>query len=82
MDEKKLTPENDLQELWELNGRVEAVEVYIKNYIEENFSSHVDGMVILSMLGKSTEGLPRGMHMLELEDDFDSDIEDLTTNEE
>lgn len=31
MDEKKLIPENDLQELWELNGRKCAVMEYIKN---------------------------------------------------
>lgn len=42
---ERLIPENDLQELWELNGRKYAVMEYIKN---EKFH---DVTVIYAMLG-------------------------------
>ena len=45
MDEKKIIPENDLQELWELNGRKYAVMEYIK------IANFHDVEVIYAMLG-------------------------------
>lgn len=45
MDEKKLTPENDLQELWELQGRVYAAMEYIKA------QTYPSRQVLIAMLG-------------------------------
>lgn len=45
MDEKKLTPENDMQELWELHGRVYAAMEYIKA------QTFPDRKVLVAMLG-------------------------------
>ena len=45
MDEKKLTPENDLQELWERAGRMYAAMTYMEN---EKFP---DVKIIYIMLG-------------------------------
>lgn len=49
-DSKALIPENDLQELWELTGRVEAVKAYILN---EKYS--LSKQLILRMLGENVE---------------------------
>lgn len=50
---RELTPENELQELWELNGRVKAVIAYLKA------DRYVDGERVLSMLtGGDDDGLP------------------------
>ncbi len=68
-------PENDMQELWELSGRVEAVEVYIKNYAQENYGGcYVDGRLILCMLGRPMEELQQ--RKTEVNTDFE--IEDFT----
>lgn len=53
-----LTSENDMQKLWEQNGRVEAVVAYINHCIDEEFISRVNGRLILRMLGKPVEELP------------------------
>lgn len=45
MDEKKLIPENDIQELWERTGRMYAAMDYIRN---EKFP---DAKIIYVMLG-------------------------------
>lgn len=50
---RELTPENELQELWELNGRVKAVIAYLKT------DKFVDAKQILAMLaGGDDDGLP------------------------
>lgn len=50
---RELTPENELQELWELNGRVKAVIAYLKT------DKFVDAEQILAMLaGGDDDGLP------------------------
>lgn len=56
---KKLIPENDMQELWELAGRVEAAVEYIKH------ANIKEKQLLLAMLGKGVEeneyqGLPEG----------------------
>lgn len=48
---ERLLPENDMQELWELNGRKYAVMEYIKN---EKFH---DVTVIYAMLGGDKKDL-------------------------
>ena len=45
-----LVPENDTQELWEMNGRVEAVKAYCKRHMAQDES--VDPAVILMMFGE------------------------------
>lgn len=45
MGKMTLTPENDLQELWEMNGRVKATVAYLKA------STYINSREILSMLG-------------------------------
>lgn len=45
MDENRLTPENDMQELWELHGRVYAAMEYIKA------QTYPDRKVMVAMLG-------------------------------
>ena len=48
-----MTPENELQELWELNGRVKAVIAYLKT------DKFVNAEQILAMLaGGDDDGLP------------------------
>ena len=47
-----LTPENDMQELWEMNGRVKAVIAYLKT------DTYIKPKEILSMLGVVDSGLP------------------------
>lgn len=49
---RELTPENELQELWELNGRVKATVAYLKA------STYINSREILSMLGGVNDGLP------------------------
>lgn len=50
---RELTPENELQELWELNGRVKAVIAYLKT------DKYVNAEQILAMLtGGVDDGLP------------------------
>ena len=49
---RELTPENELQELWELNGRVKAVIAYLKT------DTYIKAEEILSMLGGVDDGLP------------------------
>lgn len=51
---RELTPENELQELWELSGRVKAVIAYLKT------DKFVDTEQILAMLtgGGDDDGLP------------------------
>lgn len=50
---RELTPENELQELWELNGRVKAVIAYLKT------DKFVYAKQILAMLaGGDDDGLP------------------------
>lgn len=46
-----LTPENDLQELWEQNGRVKATIQYIKRY------NNLERELLLEMLGDPVEGI-------------------------
>lgn len=46
-----ILPENDTQELWELNGRVEAIKGACRHALAEGFSS-IDAMEILMMLGE------------------------------
>lgn len=41
-----LIPENDTQQLWELNGRVEALKAYVKH------NKYPDTEVMLEMLGE------------------------------
>ena len=49
---RELTPENELQELWELNGRVKAVIAYLKT------DKFVNSEQILAMLaGGDDDGL-------------------------
>lgn len=45
--EKSLTPENDLQELWELNGRVKAVLAWMA----EEDGIYIEKIVLAAMLG-------------------------------
>lgn len=45
MRDTNLTPENDMQELWELNGRVKAVIAYLKT------DTYAKPEEILAMLG-------------------------------
>lgn len=45
-----LVPENDTQELWEMNGRVEAVKAYCKKRMAHDES--VDPAAILMMFGE------------------------------
>lgn len=52
MEKMTLTPENDLQELWEMNGRVKAVIAYLKT------DTYIKPKEILSMLGVVDDGLP------------------------
>mgnify|MGYP005969422391 FL=1 len=52
MGKMTLTPENDLQELWEMNGRVKAVIAYLKT------DTYIKPKEILSMLGVVDDGLP------------------------
>ena len=49
-----LIPETDTQELWEQNGRIEALKVYIKH------TAYPDKEVMLQMLGDPLEscGIP------------------------
>lgn len=49
---RELTPENELQELWELNGRVKAVISYLKT------DTYIKPKEILAMLGGDDDGLP------------------------
>lgn len=49
MDEKKLMPENDMQELWELQGRVYAALEYIKA------QAYPNRKVLVAMLGGDPE---------------------------
>ena len=50
---RELTPENELQELWELNDRVKAVIAYLKT------DKFVNAEQILAMLtGGVDDGLP------------------------
>ena len=49
---RELTPENELQELWELNGRVKAVIAYLKT------DTYIKPKEILSMLGVVESGVP------------------------
>lgn len=49
---RELTLENELQELWELNGRVKAVIAYLKT------DTYIKPKEILSMLGVVDSGLP------------------------
>lgn len=52
MRDTNLTPENDMQELWEMNGRVKAVIAYLKT------DTYIKPKEILSMLGVVDDGLP------------------------
>lgn len=52
MGKMTLTPENDLQELWEMNGRVKATVAHLKA------STYISSREILSMLGGVDDGLP------------------------
>ena len=52
MGKMTLTPENDLQELWEMNGRVKATVAYLKA------STYINSREILSMLGVVESGVP------------------------
>lgn len=45
---KLLIPENDLQELWELNGRVKAVLAMAGN---DNYDGYTKNDVLAAMLG-------------------------------
>ena len=49
MRDTNLMPENDMQELWELNGRVKAVIAYLKT------DTYIKPEEILAMLG----GVPK-----------------------
>lgn len=49
MKEKKLLPENDMQELWELHGRVYATCEYVKSV------TYPEKDIILSMLGAAPD---------------------------
>jgi hypothetical protein len=49
MRDTNLTPENDMQELWELNGRVKAVVAYLKT------DTYIKPEEILVMLGDVPE---------------------------
>lgn len=51
-NDRELTPENELQELWELNGRVKATVAYLKA------ATYISSREILSMLGGVNDGLP------------------------
>ena len=50
---RELTPENELQELWELNGRVKAVIAYLKT------DTYIKPKEILSMIGLVETGVPK-----------------------
>lgn len=52
--EKKLIPENDMQELWELQGRVYSALEYIK------YETFLDRKVLTAMLGGDVKELRRG----------------------
>lgn len=52
MRDTNLTPENNLQELWEMNGRVKAVIAYLK------MDTYIKPKEILSMLGGVDDGVP------------------------
>lgn len=49
MRDTNLMPENDMQELWELSGRVKAVIAYLKT------DAYVKNEEILTMLGDAPE---------------------------
>lgn len=49
MRDTNLMPENDMQELWELNGRVKAVIAYLKT------DAYAQKEEILAMLGDVPE---------------------------
>ena len=51
VEKKELIPENDMQELWQLSGRVQAVVAVCKAETNRGFNS-VDASLILSILGK------------------------------
>lgn len=50
-NEKRLIPENDMQELWELHGRVYSALEYIK------YETFPDRKVLTAMLGGDVNGL-------------------------
>lgn len=53
MEEKlELLPENQMQELWELNGRVKAAIQYL------NAATYLDRKTLILMLGGDANGLP------------------------
>lgn len=51
MEEKRLLPENDQQELWELHSRVYAALEYIKT------QEYPNSKVLIAMLGGDDDGL-------------------------
>lgn len=54
MDENKLTPENDMQELWERMGRMYAAMTYIET------EKYPDVKIIYAMLGGNVSDLNKG----------------------
>ena len=61
MRDTNLMPENDMQELWELNGRVKAVIAYLKT------DAYVKNEEILVMLGDVSETPDQTISELEKE---------------
>lgn len=49
---KELVPENDLQELWKLAGRVEALREWLKTESERDITHLVYAREVLAILGK------------------------------
>lgn len=48
-DSKELIPENDLQELWQLSGRVQATVAWLNQLLPDEL---VNGKDVLAMLTK------------------------------
>ncbi len=53
----KIIPENDTQELWEQNGRVQAVIAYCLDEIINNDGRYVNAKAVYTMLGGDPDGL-------------------------
>ena len=74
MRDTNLMPENDMQELWELNGRVKAVIAYLKT------DAYVKNEKILVMLGDVSKTPDQTISELEkelaLKDAIISEIKD------
>lgn len=51
-NKSELIPENDLQELWQLSGRVDAVCGWLSAEVERDHGSVIRAVDVLAALGK------------------------------